>query len=164
LGNGLAGFDISRATHEDRLEGVGLLQIADDGGKGFGIPAFGGPVGGAWEDRKVGLRGCVYWFGESGGRGKFGFAFRQSEIFQKAEVLVGGVHVAVWGCSAGVMFGEEKVSQRARESRAIRDGESFESNAKGVGKECGRRSLLFFQDRVEGKGKRRCRNIFDFGD
>jgi hypothetical protein len=44
------------------------------------------------------------------------------------------------------MFGEEKVSQRSRESRTIRGGESFESNAEGVGKECGSRNLLFFQD------------------
>jgi hypothetical protein len=146
LDNGLAGFDISRATHEDRLEGVGLLQIADDGGKGFGIPAFGGSVSGAREDREVGLGGSIFWFGESGGRWKFGFAFRQSEIFQKAEVLVGHVYVAVWGCSAGVMFGEEKVSQRSRESRTIRGGESFQADADRIGKECGSRNLLFFQD------------------
>jgi hypothetical protein len=81
LGNGLAGFDISRAAQEDRLEEVGLLQIADHGSEGGGIPAFGGSVSGAWEDGEVGLRGYVFWFGKSGGRWKFGFAFRQSEIF-----------------------------------------------------------------------------------
>jgi hypothetical protein len=88
----------------------------------------------------------IFWFGERRGGGKVGFAFRQSEIFQKAEVLVGHVHVAVWGCYARLMFCEERVSERSGKSRAIRDGESFESNAEGVGKECGSRSLLFFQD------------------
>jgi hypothetical protein len=84
LGNGSAGFDISRAAQEDRLEGVGLLEFADDGSEGGGVPAFGGSVSGAREDGEVGLGGCVFWFGEIGGRGKFGFAFRQSEIFQEA--------------------------------------------------------------------------------
>jgi hypothetical protein len=62
------------------------------------------------------------------------------------------------------MFCEERVSERSGKSRAIRDGESFESDAEGVGKECGSRNLLFFQNRVDGKRKRGCRNIFDSGD
>jgi hypothetical protein len=82
LGNGLAGFDISRAAHEDRLERVGLLQIADHGSEGGRVPAFGGSIGGAREDGEIGLGGGIFWFGESRGWGKFGFAFRQSEIFQ----------------------------------------------------------------------------------
>ena len=110
MSNGLAGFDISRAAQEDRLEGVGLLKIADNRGKGSGVPAFGGSVCGAREAREVGLGGGVFWFGESGGWGKLGFAFRQAKIFEEAEVLVGDVHVAVWGCSAGLMFCEERVS------------------------------------------------------
>ena len=110
MGNGLAGFDISRATHEDRLEGVGLLEIADDGSEVGRVPAFGGSVSGAREDREVRLGGGIFWFGESGGWGKFGFAFGKAEIFEKAEVLVGHVDVAVWGCSAGLMFCEERVS------------------------------------------------------
>jgi hypothetical protein len=110
LGNGLAGFDISRATHEDRLEGVGLLEIADHGSEGVRVPAFGGSVSGAREDGEVGLGGSIFWFGESGGWGKLGFAFGKAKIFEKGEVLVGHVHVAVWGCSAGLMFSEERVS------------------------------------------------------
>ena len=82
MGNGLAGFDISKAAQEDRLEGVGLLEIADDRGEGGGVPTFGGSISGAGEDGEVGLGGCVFWFGESGGWGKFGFAFRQAKIFQ----------------------------------------------------------------------------------
>ena len=82
MGNGLAGFDISRATHEDRLEGVGLLQIADDRGEGGGVPAFGGSVCGAREDGEVGLGGSIFWFGESGGWEKLGLTFRQAKIFQ----------------------------------------------------------------------------------
>jgi hypothetical protein len=82
LGNGLAGFDISRAAHEDRLDRVGLLKVVDNRGKGGGVPAFGGSVSGAREDGEVGLGGGVFWFGESGGWGKFGFAFRQAKILQ----------------------------------------------------------------------------------
>jgi hypothetical protein len=82
LGNGFAGFDISKAAQEDRLEGVGLLEFAYDGSEGGGVPTFGGSVSGAREDGEVGLGGCVFWFGESWGWGKFGFAFRQAKIFQ----------------------------------------------------------------------------------
>ena len=95
MGNGLAGFDISRATHEDRLEGVGLLEIADNRGEGGGVPAFGGSVSGAREDGEVGLGGCVFWFGEIGGRGKLGFVFGKAKIFEKAEVLVGHMDITV---------------------------------------------------------------------
>ena len=59
------------------------------------------------------------------------------------------------------MIRKKEITDRARKASAIRDGESFDSNAEGVGKECGSRELLFFQDRVEGKGERGCRNIFD---
>ena len=110
MGNGLAGFDISRATHEDRLERVGLLEIADHGSEGGRFPAFGGSVCGAREDGEVGLGGSIFWFWESGGWGKLGFAFRQTKIFKKAEVLVGHMDITVGGCSAGLMFGEERVS------------------------------------------------------
>ena len=82
MGNGLAGFDISRATHEDRLEGVGLLEIADNRGEGGGIPAFGRSVGRAREDGEVGLGGSIFWFWESWGWGKLGFAFGKAKIFQ----------------------------------------------------------------------------------
>lgn len=82
MGNGLAGFDISSAAQEDRLEGVGLLQFADDRSEGGGVPAFGGSICGTREDGEVGLRGSIFWFGESGGWGKLGFAFRQAKIFQ----------------------------------------------------------------------------------
>ena len=95
MSDGLAGFDISRSAQEDRLEGVGLLQIADDRGEGCGIPAFCGSVGGAREDGEVGLGGSVFGFGERGWWGKFGFAFRQAEVFQQSEVLVGNVDITV---------------------------------------------------------------------
>jgi hypothetical protein len=113
LGNGFAGLDISRATQEDRLEGVGLLEIADDGSEGGGVPAFGGSVGGAREDGEVGLREGVFWFGESGGWGKLRFAFRKAEILEKIEILFGHVDVAVWGCSARTMIGKKKITDRA---------------------------------------------------
>ena len=82
MGNGLAGFGISRAAQEDRLDGVGLLEVAYDGSEGGRVPAFGGSVSGAREDGEVGLGRGIFWFGESGGRWKFGFAFRQTKIFQ----------------------------------------------------------------------------------
>ena len=82
MGNGLAGFDISRATHEDRLERVGLLEIADNRGEGGGIPAFGGSVCGARKDGEVGLGGSIFWFWESWGWGKLGFAYGKAKIFQ----------------------------------------------------------------------------------
>ena len=110
MGNGSAGFDISRAAQEDRLEGVGLFEFADDGSEGGGVPAFGGSVSGAREDGEVGLGGCVFWFGEIGGRGKLGFAFGKAKIFEKAEVLVGHMDITVGGCSAGLIFCEERVS------------------------------------------------------
>jgi hypothetical protein len=82
LGNGFARLDISRTAQEDRLERVGLLQIADEGGKGCWIPAFGGSIGGTWEDREVGLEGGIFWFGESGRWGKFCFPYGKAKIFQ----------------------------------------------------------------------------------
>jgi len=113
------------------------LEFADDRGEGGGVPAFGGSVCRAREDREVGLRGGIFWFGESGGWGKLGFAFGKAKIFEEAEVLVGHMDITVGGGFAGLMFCEERVSKRLGKSRAIRDGETFESNAEGVGKECG---------------------------
>jgi hypothetical protein len=54
--------------------------------------------------------------------------------------------VAVGGSSARTMIRKKEITDRARKASAIRDGKSFESNAEGVGKECGSRNLLFFQD------------------
>ena len=82
MGNGLAGGSIVGAAEEDGLKRVGFLEGADDGSEGGGIPAFGGSVGGAWEDGEVGLGRDIFWFRESGGWWKFGFAFRQAKIFQ----------------------------------------------------------------------------------
>jgi hypothetical protein len=50
LGYRLAGFDISRTAEEDRLEGMGLLKIPDDGSERGGIPAFGRSVSGTRKD------------------------------------------------------------------------------------------------------------------
>ena len=82
MGNGLAGGSIVGATEEDGLERVGFLEGADDGSEGGGIPAFGGSVGGAWEDGEVGLGGGVFGFGEGGGRWEFGFGGGKSEILE----------------------------------------------------------------------------------
>jgi hypothetical protein len=41
------------------------------------------------------LGGSIFWFGESGGWEKLGFAFRQTKIFKKAEVLVGHMDITV---------------------------------------------------------------------
>jgi len=62
------------------------------------------------------------------------------------------------------VFGEERVSEVSIETGAVWDGQSFESDAEGVRKECGSRNLLFFQDRVEAKGKRGCSDEFDSGE
>ena len=137
MGNGMAGFDIYRATHEDRLEEVGLLQIADDRGEGGGVPAFGGSVGGAWEDGEVGFGGSIFWFGESGGWGKLGFAFGQSEILQKAEILVGNVDITVGRGATNRVIGEEEIADGAGKTSSVGDGKSFQGGADGVGKECG---------------------------
>jgi hypothetical protein len=37
----------------------------------------------------------IFWFRESGGWWKFGFALRQSQIFQKTEILVGYMNIPV---------------------------------------------------------------------
>jgi hypothetical protein len=113
LGNGFAGFDISRATHEDWLEGVGLLEIADNRGKGSGVPAFGGSVCGAREDGEVRLGGGVFWFGESGGWGKFSFAFGKAEIFQEAEILIGDMDIVVGEGSVRTMIRKKEITDRA---------------------------------------------------
>jgi hypothetical protein len=44
------------------------------------------------------------------------------------------------------MIRKKEITDWARKASAIGDGESFESNAEGIGKECGSRNLLFFQD------------------
>ena len=106
LGHGAAGFDICRPAQENGLKGVGFLEVANDGGERGGVPPFGGSVGGAGENGEVGLGRGVLGFGESGGWGKFGFAFGKSEILQQAEVLVGHVDVAVGSGAAGTIFGE----------------------------------------------------------
>jgi len=113
LSDGLAGFDISRSAQEDWLEGVGLLQIADDGSEGGGIPAFGGTVGGAGQDGEVWLGGSVFGFGERGWWGKFGFAFRQAEVFQQSEVLVGDVNITVGRGATNRVIGEEEIADWA---------------------------------------------------
>jgi len=84
------------STEEDGSERVGFLEVVDDRSKGGGVPAFGGSVGGAREDGEVGLGGSIFGFGERGWWGKFGFAFRQAEVFQQSEVLVGDVNITVW--------------------------------------------------------------------
>jgi hypothetical protein len=113
LGNGFAGFDISKAAQEDRLEGVRLLEIANDGSEGGGVPTFGGSVSGAGKDGEVGLGGGVFWFGKSGWWGDLGFAFGKAEILEKTEILFGHVDVAVWGCSARTMIDKKKITDRA---------------------------------------------------
>jgi hypothetical protein len=113
LSDGLAGFDISRSAQEDRLEGVGLLQIADDGSEGGGIPAFGGTVGGAGQDGEVGLGGSVFGFGERGWWGEFRFCCREAEVFQQSEVLVGDVNITVGSGATNRVIGEEEIADWA---------------------------------------------------
>jgi len=113
LSDGLAGFDISRSAQEDRLEGVGLLQIADDGSEGGGIPAFGGTVGGAGQDGEVGLGGSVFGFGERGWWGEFRFCCREAEVFQQSEVLVGDVNITVGRGATNRVIGEEEIADWA---------------------------------------------------
>jgi len=161
LGHGLAGFAVSRAAEENGLEGVGFLEVANDRGEGGGIPPFGGSVGGARENGEVGLGGGVFGFGESGGWGKFGFALGQSEIFQQAEVLVGHVDVAVGSGAAGVIFGEEGVTEWSREAGSVGSGESFEGSAHRVWEKGGGGDEPFFDDGVKGKWRGWGGNEFD---
>jgi hypothetical protein len=83
------------------------------------------------------LRGCFLWFGERGWWGEFRFCCREAEVLEKAEILVGNVDITVGGGSARTMIRKKKITDRARKASAIRDGESFESDTEGVGKECG---------------------------
>jgi len=75
LGYRLAGFDISRTAEEDRLEGMGLLKIPDDGSERGGIPAFGRSVSGTRKDGQVRFGGSIFGFGQDGRLRQFGFAF-----------------------------------------------------------------------------------------
>ena len=95
MGNRLARFNISRTAKENRFKGLGLLEIAYDGSKRGGIPAFGGSVSGPGKDGEVRLGGCIFGFGQDGRLGQFGFALGESEIFQKTEILVGHMDVSV---------------------------------------------------------------------
>jgi len=96
LSDGLASGLVVGPAEDDGSKRVGFLEVADNGSKGGGVPAFCRSVGGAREDGEVGLGGSVFGFGEGGWRGKFGFAFRQAEVFQQSEVLVGDVNITVW--------------------------------------------------------------------
>jgi hypothetical protein len=71
----LAGFDISRAAEEDRLEGMGFLKIPDDRSERGGIPAFGRSVSGSGKDGEVRLGWSIFGFGQNGRLRQFGFAF-----------------------------------------------------------------------------------------
>ena len=76
LGYRLAGFDISRAAEEDRLEGMGFLKIAYDRSERGGIPTFGRPVSSSGKDGEVRLGWSSFGPGQHGRLGQFGFGFR----------------------------------------------------------------------------------------
>jgi hypothetical protein len=95
LGYRLAGFDISRAAEEDRLEGMGFLKIAYDRSERGGIPTFGRPVSSSGKDGEVRLGWSIFGFGQDGRLGQFSFAFGQSEVFQKTEILIGHMNISV---------------------------------------------------------------------
>jgi len=75
LGYRLAGFDISRTSEENRLEGMGFLEIAYDGSEGVWIPTFGRSVSGTRKDGQVRFGGSIFGFGQDGRLRQFGFAF-----------------------------------------------------------------------------------------
>jgi len=72
-----------------------LLKIAYDRSERGGIPAFGRSVSGTGKDGEVRLGWSIFGPGQHGRLGQFGFAFRQSEVFQKTEILVGHMDVSV---------------------------------------------------------------------
>jgi hypothetical protein len=93
--NRLAGFYISWTAEQNRFEGMGFLKIADDGSERGGIPAFGRSVSGSGKNGEVRLGWSIFGPGQHGRLGQFGFGFRQSEVFQKTEILVGHMDVSV---------------------------------------------------------------------
>ena len=113
------------------------MEVADDGGKGGGIPAFGGSVGGAGEDGEVGLDGGVLGFGERGWWWEFRFCCREAEVLEEAEILVGNVDITVGGGATNRVIGEEEIADGAGKTSSVGDGKSFEGGADGVGKKNG---------------------------
>jgi len=95
LSDGLAGGLVVGAAEEDGSKRVGFLEVADNGSKGGGVPAFCGSVGGAREDGEVGLGGSIFGFGERGWWGEFRFSGREAEVLEEAEILVGNVDITV---------------------------------------------------------------------
>jgi hypothetical protein len=113
LGNGLAGGSIVGAAEEDGLERVGILESADDGSEGGGIPAFCRSVGGAGENGEVGLGGSVLGFRERRWWGEFRFSGREAEVLEEAEILVGNVDITVGGGATSRVIGEEEIADGA---------------------------------------------------
>jgi hypothetical protein len=95
LSDRLAGGAVVGPAEENGSERVGFLEVADDGGKGGGVPAFGGSVGGAGKNSDVGLGGGVLGFRERGWWGEFRFSGREAEVLEEAEILVGNVDITV---------------------------------------------------------------------
>ena len=137
LSDGLAGGAVVRPAEENGSERVGFLEVADDGGKGGGIPAFGGSVGGTGEDGEVGLDGGVLGFGERGWWWEFRFCCREAEVLEEAEILVGNVDITVGGGATNRVIGEEEIADGAGKTSSVGDGKSFEGGADGVGKKNG---------------------------
>ena len=161
LSDGLAGGAVVGPAEENGSERVGFLEGANDRGEGGGIPAFGGSVGGAGEDGEVGLDGGVLGFGERGWWGEFRFSGREAEVLEEAKILVGNVDVAVGSGAAGVIFGEEGVTEWSREAGSVGSGESFEGSAHRVWEKGGGGDEPFFDDGVKGKWRGWGGNEFD---
>jgi hypothetical protein len=113
LSDRLAGGAVVGPAEENGSERVGFLEVADDGGKGGGIPAFGGSVGGAGENGEVGLGGGVVGFRERGWWGEFRFSGREAEVLEEAEILVGNVDITVGGGATSRVIGEEEIADGA---------------------------------------------------
>ncbi len=95
MSDGLAGGLVVGPAEEDGSKRVGFLEVADNGSKGGGVPAFCRSVGGAREDGEVGLDGGVLGFRERGWWGEFRFSGREAEVLEEAEILVGNVDITV---------------------------------------------------------------------
>ena len=113
LSDGLAGGLVVGPAEEDGSKRVGFLEVADNGSKGGGVPAFGGSVGGAREDGEVGLGGSIFGFGERGWWGEFRFSGREAEVLEEAEILVGNVDITVGGGATNRVIGEEEIADWA---------------------------------------------------
>ena len=113
MSDGLASGLVVGPAEEDGSKRVGFLEVADNGSKGGGVPAFCRSVGGAREDGEVGLDGGVLGFRERGWWGEFRFCCREAEVFQQSEVLVGDVNITVGRGATNRVIGEEEIADGA---------------------------------------------------